>query len=64
MRNCDLEERNWRDVAKALRQIEHYQLAKEIENVDKTGHDNNYIITVTIVIINDNNVSKHRNRST
>jgi hypothetical protein len=30
---------NWRDVARALRQIEHHQLAKEIENIDKTGHD-------------------------
>ena len=39
LRSCDLEERNWRDVAKALRQIGHHQLAKEIESIDKTGHD-------------------------
>ena len=39
LRSCDLKEQNWRDVAKALRQIEHHQLAKEIENIDKTGHD-------------------------
>ena len=46
LRSCDLEERNWRDVAKALRQIEHHQLAEEIESTDKTGQNlhNNIII--------------------
>ena len=39
LRSCDPEERHWRDVAKALRQIEHHQLAEEIESIDKTGHD-------------------------
>ena len=37
LRTCDLEKRNWRNVAKALRQIEHHQLAEEIESIDKTG---------------------------
>ena len=46
LRSCDLEERNWRDVAKALRQIEHHQLAKEIESIDKTGHDFAYYIII------------------
>jgi hypothetical protein len=32
-------ERNWRDVARALRQIKHHQLAEEVENTDKIGHD-------------------------
>ena len=44
LRSCDLEERNWRDVAKALRQIEHNPLTEEME---RTGHNlhNNMIIT-------------------
>jgi hypothetical protein len=45
LRSGDVEDRNWKDVARALRQIEHHQLAKEIENIDKTGHD--LLITVT-----------------
>ena len=39
LKSCDLEERNWRDVAKALRQIEHNPLTEEIETIDKTGHN-------------------------
>ena len=35
---ADCEKRNWRDVARALRQIEHHQLAKEIEGINKTGY--------------------------
>ena len=38
LRNCVLEKRNWREVARALRQIKYQQLAKEIESIDKTGH--------------------------
>ena len=38
LRSCDCEKRSWRDVARALRQIEHHQLAKEIESINKTGH--------------------------
>ena len=52
LRSCDLEERNWRDVAKALRQIEHHQLAKEI---DKTGHS---LHNSMLVIISNNNMPK------
>ena len=39
LRNYDCEERSWKEVARALRQIEHHQLAKEIKSIDKTGHD-------------------------
>ena len=54
LRSCDLEGWNWRDVAKALRQIEHHQLAEEIENIDKTGHNlhNNNIILIVVIITN------------
>ena len=48
LRSCDLEERNWRDVAKALRQIEHHQLAEKIKIIDKTGHN---LHNSTVVII-------------
>ena len=41
LRGYDLEKRSWRDVVRALRQIKCHQLAKEIESIDKTGH--NYI---------------------
>ena len=45
LRNCDLEKRNWREVARALRQIEYQQLAKDIENIDKAGsYDNHHEI--------------------
>ena len=59
LRSCDLEGRNWRDVAKALRQIEHHQPAEEIETIDKTGHNlhNNNIIII-VVLITSNNMSK------
>ena len=40
LRNCTLEKRNWREVARALRQIKYQQLAREIERIDKTGHHN------------------------
>ena len=40
LRNCVLEKRNWREVARALRQIKYQQLAKEIESIDKSGHHN------------------------
>ena len=39
LRSYDCEKRSWKEVARALRQIEHHQLAKEIESIDKTGHD-------------------------
>jgi hypothetical protein len=39
LRSYKLEKRNWRDVARALGQIGHHELAKEIESIDKTGHD-------------------------
>jgi hypothetical protein len=45
-----IKERNWRDVAKALRQFEHHQLAKEIESIDKTGND----LLLAMVIITNN----------
>ena len=61
LRSCDLEERNWRDVAKALRQIEHHQLAEEIESIDKTGHNLN-LYNNRVMIITNNNMSKCRNR--
>ena len=45
LRNCALEKRNWREVARALRQIEYQQLAKDIESIDKAGsYDNHYEI--------------------
>ena len=47
LRSYDLEKRNWRDIARALRQIENHQLAKEIESIDKTGYD--YAI-ITIIL--------------
>lgn len=31
LRSYDCEKRNWSDIARALRQIEYYQLAKDIE---------------------------------
>ena len=40
LRNCALEKRNWKEVARALRQIRYQQLAKEIESIDKSGHHN------------------------
>ena len=40
LRSNEHEKRNWRDVARALRQIKFHQLAKEIESIDKTGHHN------------------------
>ena len=40
LRSYEHEIRNWRDVARALRQIKFHQLAKEIESIDKTGHHN------------------------
>ena len=60
LRSCDLEERNWRDVAKALRQIEHNPLAEEIKTIDKIGHDfahymwysvQEYIYCITIILL-------------
>ena len=41
LRNYEHEKCNWRDVARALRQIKFHQLAKEIESIDKTGECNN-----------------------
>ena len=38
LRSCDCEKQSWTDVARALRQIEYHQLAKEIESIDRTGH--------------------------
>ena len=46
LRNCDLEKRNWREVARALRQIKYKELAKEIESVDKIGHHNDNHCTI------------------
>ena len=39
LRSCDCERRSWRDVERALRQLECHQFAKEIESINKTGHD-------------------------
>ena len=39
LRNYDCKKRSWKEVARALRQIGHHQLAKETESIDQTGHD-------------------------
>ena len=41
-------EQNWREIARALRQINHHQLAKEIENIDKTG--SNFVCMKPVVL--------------
>ena len=37
LRSSSDTERSWGEVARALRKINHQQLAKEIESIDKTG---------------------------
>ena len=32
-------ERSWREIAKALRQIDYHELAEEIESIDKTSNE-------------------------
>ena len=44
-------ERNWREVARALRQISYHQLANEVESIDETGIDNLVYVRMKVIII-------------
>ena len=41
-------EQSWGEIARALRQINHHQLAEEIESITKTGSDINNQITIIL----------------